>query len=83
VLEVYELWAREYVRRPDAWFPNIGLGVTLWQGAFEGLHGTWLRWYDQGGEVIPTGAERAELERQRAARLAEKLRELGVDPDRL
>ena len=90
VLEVYELRAREYVRRPDTWFPNIGLGVTLWQGAFEGRHGTWLRWCDQGGEVIPTGAERAEserqrvdIERQRAERLAEKLRELGVDPDRL
>jgi Uma2 family endonuclease len=90
VLEVYELRAREYVRRPDAWLPNIGLGVTLWPGAFEGRHDTWLRWCDQGGEVIPTGAERAEIERQRveierqrAERLAEKLRELGVDPDRL
>jgi hypothetical protein len=47
VLEVYELRAREYVRRPDTWLPNIGLGVTLWQGAFEGRHDTWLRWCDQ------------------------------------
>src|SRR5262249_9955838 len=81
VLEVYELRAREYERRPDAWLPNVGLGVTLWQGAFEGRHDTWLRWCDRGSEVIPTGAERAESERQRAERLAEKLRELGVDPD--
>jgi Uma2 family endonuclease len=83
VLEVYELRAREYERRPDNWLPNIGLGVALWQGAFKGRHDTWLRWCEQGGEVIPTGAERATNERQRAERLAEKLRELGIDPDRL
>ena len=83
VLEVYELRAREYEQRPDIRLPNVGLGVTLWQGVFEGRHDTWLRWCDQGGEVIPTGAERAAIERQRAERLAEKLRELGVDPDRL
>jgi hypothetical protein len=83
VLEVYELRAREYERRPDTWLPAIGLGVTLWEGIFEGRHDTWLRWCDREGMVIPTGAERAEIERQRVERLAAKLRELGVDPDRL
>ena len=90
VLEVYELRAREYERRADTWLPNVGLGVTLWPGVFEGQHYTWLRWCDQEGKVIPTGAERAEAERQRAETahqrtelLAQKLRELGVDPDRL
>jgi hypothetical protein len=71
--------------------------VTLWEGTFEGLHGTWLRWCNQDSIVIPTGAERidyerqraeaerqrAEAEHQRAMRLAEKLRDLGIDPDRL
>jgi hypothetical protein len=33
--------------------------------------------------MILTGAERAKIERQRAERLAAKLRELGIDPDRL
>jgi TATA-box binding protein (TBP) (component of TFIID and TFIIIB) len=42
-----------------------------------------LRWCDQEGKVIPTGAERAETEHQRAELLAQKLRELGIDPDRL
>jgi hypothetical protein len=64
--------------------------VTLWEGIFEGQHATWLRWCDQEGIVIPTGAERtaserqrADSERQRAERLAQKLRELGMDPDQL
>jgi hypothetical protein len=62
----------------------------LWEGTFEERYDTWLRWCDQEGVVIPTGAERAENEHQRAEnehqraeRLAEKLRELGLDPDRL
>jgi Uma2 family endonuclease len=97
VLEVYELRARDYERRSDTWLPGVGLGVTLWSGTFEGCHGTWLRWCDQAGVVIPTGAERADAERQhanterqraatahqRAELLAQKLRELGIDPDRL
>lgn len=97
VLEIYELLAGVYVRRPDTWLPNVGLGVTLWEGTFEGLYGTWLRWCDHAGVVIPTGAERADVERQRAdverqradverqraERLAHRLRELGLDPERL
>jgi Uma2 family endonuclease len=76
VLEVYELRAQDYERRPDTWLPMVELGMTLWAGMFEGRHDTWLRWCDQDGAVIPTGAERAE-------RLAAKLRELGIDPERL
>jgi Uma2 family endonuclease len=90
VLEVYELRGGQYQRLPDPWLPNVGIGVILWEGTFEGLHGTWLRWCSQDGVVIPTGAERidyelqrAEAEHQRAVILAEKLRELGIDPDRL
>ncbi len=33
------------------------------------------------GQVIPPGAERANAEQQRAERLAERLRTLGIDPD--
>src|SRR5207237_743687 len=82
VLEVEELRARAYGQRPNTWLPDVELGVTLWEGTFEECYGTWLRWCDRDGVVIPTGAELAESARQRAERLAERLRELGVDPDR-
>jgi hypothetical protein len=42
------------------------LGITLWEGVYEGRADRWLRWCDRDGIVIPTGAERAEQERQRA-----------------
>jgi hypothetical protein len=57
----------------------------------------WLRWWDEAGNLLLWSSEqaqqerllaqqerqRAEQERQRADVLAAKLRELGVDPDRL
>ncbi len=55
------------------WFPDIGLGLSLWQGRYEDHDNTWLRWVDARGAPIPTGHERAE-------RLAEQLRQLGVEP---
>jgi hypothetical protein len=63
------------------WFPEIGLGLSLWQGKFEELELTWLRWVDGSRQPIPTGAERAEQERQRAETLALRLARLGADPE--
>lgn len=82
-LLVYELQAGSYVQRPDWWLPEVGLGVTMWDGEFEGETDTWLRWCDRDGRVIPTGAEcakrerwRAEIERQQR-QIAEQQRQLA------
>jgi hypothetical protein len=79
------------------YLPRVGLGLKLWDGVFEDREDTWLRWCDEQSNVIMTGEERARMEAERAddeatarleaenraARLAAKLRELGVDPDEL
>jgi len=59
----------------------------LWSGEYEGARGEWLRWCDEHGQVILTGKEAADQERQRAEERAERikrleaqLRSLGVDP---
>jgi hypothetical protein len=54
-------------------FGGLELGVKLWEGTFEGITRLWLRWCDADGNILLTGNERA-------AALAAKLRELGVDP---
>jgi Uma2 family endonuclease len=66
-LLVYELHVGHYVLKNDSQFGELGLGLTLWTGEFEGRHDSWLRWCDSEGQLILTGAERAEQERQRAA----------------
>jgi Uma2 family endonuclease len=71
------------------WLEGVELGLTLWFGQFEDeIDRLWLRWCDRTGQVIPTGMEGLQLERQRteaekarADRLAEKLRALGINPD--
>ena len=66
ILQCYELRGRTYAPCAENWLEDIGLGVRLWEGEYEGVKAVWLRWCDQEGNVIPTGAELAEAERQRA-----------------
>jgi len=88
VLRVYELTSGGYIPKIDRHLTHIGLGVTLRRGIFEGADDLWLRWCDADGNLIPTGIERAEsaekeagLARERAEKLAEKLRQMGIDPN--
>jgi Uma2 family endonuclease len=80
LLRGFVLSAGKYLPMETLWLENVGLGMTLWEGEFEGQLARWLRWCDRDGVVIPTGQERAEQEKQRAERLAAQLRALGVEP---
>lgn len=80
-LRVYAHHARGYVDLLDPSFlPEIGLGLTLWTGSYEGFEWTWLRWCDRDGRVLQTGGEAAAAAQERLDRLEARLRELGVDP---
>lgn len=77
MLVVYERRGEKFVRKADAQFEGVGLGIVLWDGAFEGSPGKWLRWCDRDGNVIATGAELAANAQQMAEevqRLAEQER---------
>jgi hypothetical protein len=83
-LALFQRRGGEFVPFESTWLEDIGLGLTLWQGSFEGVNTEWLRWCDREGQVLPTGEEkaaleqqRAEAERQRAEALLELLRSHG------
>lgn len=85
-LELYALISNRYqIQIPDAnglyWIPRLELFLGVWQGTRDNRTGNWLRWWDADGELLLWPEERAEKERQRAERLAQRLRELGIDPD--
>lgn len=63
---------------PVVWLGDLSLGLGLWEGEFDGIRATWLRWCTQGGTWLLTDTEKAE---ERADRLAQQLRELGIDPE--
>ncbi|AUX22357.1 hypothetical protein SOCEGT47_028580 [Sorangium cellulosum] len=67
-LRAFEMRGHTYVPMEDAWFEAVGLGLSAWEGVHEGRHDRWLRWHTADGNVVPTGAERAERERTRAER---------------
>ncbi len=50
-------------------------------GLYLGIHNRQLRYFFPNGELVPTPEEAEKIQRQRAERLAQKLRELGVDPN--
>ncbi|BAZ23190.1 hypothetical protein NIES4073_40780 [Kalymmatonema gypsitolerans NIES-4073] len=75
--------------------PRLGVELGLWQGRYQNVELPWLRWWDAQGNLLLTGEERAaqaellleqerqqrELAQQRAERLAEQLRAMGINPD--
>lgn len=79
------------------WLEEMQLFLGIWSGTKSNRTGNWLRWWDAQGNLLPWGTEKvamqeAEKEKERqekelalekAQRLADKLRELGVDPETL
>ena len=67
VLRCFRLEGLHFRRMDEpAWFPEVGLGLQIWQGCYEDLQSAWLRWVDAQGRLIPSGRERADTEEQRA-----------------
>ena len=90
--EVYRLVDGEYILQSGepVWIPEIGLGIGRAQGIHQAWTREWLYWYDQNGNRLASSQERLQqeqqiafAERQRAERLAERLRQMGINPDDL
>ncbi|MDJ0598319.1 MAG: Uma2 family endonuclease [Crocosphaera sp.] len=93
-LRAFQLTGSHYTEleliEPRIWMEDIGLGLGLWQGSYEGIERLWLRWYDSDKNWISTPEEiaeqerlKAEQERLRADKLAQKLIDMGVDPQQI
>lgn len=79
VLEVYQLDTTGYqLREPDTgdryWIAQMNLSLGVWQGTRENRTGYWLRWWDENGNLLLWGSQRAE-------RLAAQLRAAGLEPE--
>ncbi len=62
------------------WLRELELGIGLWQGTYQNVTRLWLRWYDTTGNWIPTPVEQEQAKTQR---LAARLQELGLTPEKL
>lgn len=72
-LEVYSLVERQYVllgTESPVWLPDIGLGIGLEIGTYQGITRKWLYWYDENRERFLTPEERSQ-QAEAKARVAE------------
>ena len=77
------------------WLEELGIGLGVWQGEYQGIEATWLRWYEASGNWIPTTEEdlveerakveqeraKVEQEREKVEILKAQLRALGIEPE--
>ncbi|MCZ8037654.1 MAG: hypothetical protein DWQ51_07800 [Microcystis wesenbergii TW10] len=94
-LEIYRLNQGKYEQqKPNEnnryWIAEINLFLGVWQGKKAEVTAYWLPWWELSGNLLLWGSERVaqteyQLEQERMLRqkLAEKLRELGVEPETL
>ncbi|XWK87501.1 MAG: Uma2 family endonuclease [Phormidium sp.] len=89
-LEVYRLEQGTYILQTGnpVWLPELELGIGKDRGTFQGITREWLYWYNQQGERLLTPEELAAAEKQRAdeaerraQKLAEQLRNAGIEPN--
>ena len=62
-LRIFERRGDLLVPTKTSFFPELGLGLRIWEGVFEREEFEWLRWCTELGDVIPTGAELAAKEK--------------------
>jgi hypothetical protein len=77
-LRVFELRAGEYYEKGDLKLDKLGLGLGLWEGTYENMAQTWLRWQSATGQWLPTGEELA-AQAQQQAELAQEQAELALE----
>lgn len=100
-LELYRLNNEKRYRLEPAneqnrfWIPEMQLFLGIWQGKRDNRDSSWLRWWDEQGNLLLWSTEkieqerqkaeqerqRAEQERQRAEQLAAQLRAAGIEPE--
>ena len=91
-VEVYHLIEDRYqlvAANERGHYPIEPLGVELgiWQGRYQNVELPWLRWWDSAGNLLLSGAERADREQERAQQAEDQLEQLraqlrsaGIEP---
>ncbi|NEQ75415.1 MAG: Uma2 family endonuclease [Okeania sp. SIO2C9] len=74
-LEMYHLEDKSYRQmspneRGHYFIRPLGIELGKWEGYYQNQTLSWLRWWDSEGNLLLTGAERAEVEKARSDRFA-------------
>jgi Uma2 family endonuclease len=77
-LRLYHLVDGRYVdMTPSSFMTEVGLGLIVWEGSFEGVASRWLRFLDREGKMLPTADEATQ---NASLEIARRFIPEGVDP---
>ena len=87
-LEVYELLHGSYQPIPPNErghypIPELGVELGLWEGRYQNQSQMWLRWWDDQGNLLLLGDERAQRAEQNQREAISRLLEMGLTPDQV
>ena len=57
---------------PMVWLTDLEIGLSIWQGEFEGVTAAWLRWCEQEGNWLLTDTEQERLTRKQTQQQLEQ-----------
>ncbi|MBE9126530.1 MULTISPECIES: Uma2 family endonuclease [unclassified Coleofasciculus] len=57
---------------PQVWLADLNIGLGLWEGNFEGISSSWLRWCDEDGNWLLTDTEQERLEKEQERQAKEQ-----------
>jgi Uma2 family endonuclease len=61
--------------------PQLGVELGIWQGSYQNMELPWLRWWDSEGNLLLSGAERADRAEDQLEQLRAQLRSAGIQPE--
>jgi Uma2 family endonuclease len=71
-LRYFKLEGRRYeeqvlsAENPRLWLEDLGIGLGIWEGSFDGVPSHWLRWCDRQGNWLLTDTEQEERQNAQA-----------------
>jgi Putative restriction endonuclease/Alanine-zipper, major outer membrane lipoprotein len=63
------------------WFDNLQLGLGVWSGAYKGVKGQWLRWYNAIGNWVLTEQEGKLQAKQEAEEAKQEAKEVKQEAE--
>ena len=81
LVRVFVLDGGRYQRTSDWFLHGVGLGLTLWNGTYDEMEATFVRWCDEHGVMLGTGLENTAAETARRRAEADLRREEAARAD--
>jgi Uma2 family endonuclease len=68
----YHAYPWRQVQKKGVWFSDLKLGLKVHRARYQGFDDEWLLWFDQNGQILLSGEEKARIASKRADAAVQK-----------